>query len=123
MASLHLARTTVLVCALASASAFAPVASRVRLATTPSRTALVMVAKTAEDKALLASSKKVDLPRLAATLRCRHRLSQYRYHGHRPHRLRQVVMIAKRFGVAQGKGAQAWVEQAVKVRDAARTLG
>jgi hypothetical protein len=24
-------------------------------------------------------------------------------------------MIAKRFGVAQGKGAQAWVEQAVKV--------
>ena len=51
-------------------------------------------------------------PRLAATLRCRHRLSQYRYHGHRPHRLRQVVMIAKRFGVAQGKGAQAWVEQA-----------
>ena len=32
-------------------------------------------------------------------------------------------MIAKRFGVAQGKGAQAWVEQAVKVRDAARTLG
>ena len=110
-------------CALASASAFAPVASRVRLATTPSRTALVMVAKTAEDKALLASSKKVDLPRLAATLRCPHRLSQYRYHGHRPHRLRQVVMIAKRFGVAQGKGAQAWVEQAVKVRDAARTLG
>ena len=122
MASLHLARTTVLACALASASAFAPVASRVRLATTPSRTALVMVAKTAEDKALLASSKKVDLPRLPATLRCRHRLSQYRFH-HRPHRLRQVVMIAKRFGVAQGKGAQAWVEQAVKVRDAARTLG
>ena len=27
-------------------------------------------------------------------------------------------MIAKRFGVAQGKGAQAWVEQAVKGGDA-----
>ena len=32
-------------------------------------------------------------------------------------------MIAKRFGVAQGKGAQAWVEQAVKVKQhRARTL-
>ena len=71
-------------CAVASASAFAPVASRVRLATTPSRTALVMVAKTAEDKALLASSKKVDLPCLAVTPRCRHRLSQYRDHGTDP---------------------------------------
>ena len=87
MASSQLARTGVLVCALASASAFAPVTSRLSLATTSPRTALVMVAKTEEDKALLASSKK-------------------------------VVMIAKRFGVAQGKGAQAWVEQAVKGGDA-----
>merc|ERR1719272_110882 len=87
MASSQLVRTAVLVCALASASAFAPVSSRVSPATTTSRAALVMVAKTTEDKALLASSKK-------------------------------VVLIAKRFGVAQGKGAQAWIEQAVKGGDA-----
>jgi len=31
---------------------------------------------------------------------------------------KKVVMVAKRFGVAQGKGAQAWVEQAVKGGDA-----
>ena len=59
MASSQLVRTAVLVCALASASAFAPVSSRVSLAPTTSRAALVMVAKTTEDKALLASSKKV----------------------------------------------------------------
>ena len=79
----------VLACALPRASAFAAVPRCPSLATAP-RSALVqpvMVAKSAEDKALLASSKK-------------------------------VVMIAKRFGVAQGKGAQAWVEQAVKGGDA-----
>jgi hypothetical protein len=73
---------------LAPASAFAPPAS---LAAAP-RTAVVqrqvlMVAKSEEDKQLLAASKK-------------------------------VVLIAKRFGVAQGKGAQAWIEQAVKGGDA-----
>ena len=67
MAWSQLARIAVLVCALASANAFAPVSSRLSLATTSSRTALVMVAKTAEDKALLASSKKVDR-HLRATL-------------------------------------------------------
>jgi len=45
------------------------------------------VAKSTEDKVLLASSKK-------------------------------VVMIAKRFGTTQGRGAQEWVEQAVKGGDA-----
>ena len=77
-ASSQLARTGVLVCALASASAFAPVSSRLSLATTSPRTALVMVAKTEEDKALLASSKKVDPPHP----RCHHAIDtsppQYR---------------------------------------------
>lgn len=51
------------------------------------RSAVTCVAKTAEDKALLTSSRK-------------------------------VVTIAKTFGVAQGKAAQAWVEQAVQGGDA-----
>ena len=92
---MSIARIVVLVVAsvLAPTSAFAPVSARPGVVTVP-RSALVQrnqpatcIAKTAEDKALLASSKK-------------------------------VVMIAKRFGVAQGKGAQAWVEQAVKGGDA-----
>jgi len=87
--SQHAVVALLLACAFPLASAFTPVPTRPSLATAP-RSALVqhtMVAKTPEEKALLATSKK-------------------------------VVMIAKRFGVAQGKGAQAWVEQAVKGGDA-----
>jgi len=73
---------------LVPASAFAPPAS---LAAAPRiavvQRQVIMVAKSEEDKQLLAASKK-------------------------------VVLIAKRFGVAQGKGAQAWIEQAVKGGDA-----
>ena len=80
-------RTLLIVCMLAAASAFAPAARSTASRLVQRNHPAKCVAKTAEDKALLASSKK-------------------------------VVMIAKRFGVAQGKGAQAWVEQAVKGGDA-----
>ena len=79
------------IAALASASAFTPVSTRLSHATA-SRSAvrthpIECIAKSEEDKALLATSKK-------------------------------VVMVAKRFGVAQGKAAQSWIEQAVKGGDA-----
>lgn len=76
-----------LLCALSTASAFTPAGLQSRAQTPPRSSLITSVAKTAEDKALLAASKK-------------------------------VVTVAKRFGVAQGKGAQSWVEQAVKGGDA-----
>jgi len=74
-------RLFTLACAVAPATSFT-------FASAPTRSAHVScVAKSAEDKALLTTSRK-------------------------------VVTIAKSFGAAEGKAAQAWVEQAVQGGDA-----
>mmetsp|Transcript_18113 Transcript_18113/g.36877 ORF Transcript_18113/g.36877 Transcript_18113/m.36877 type:complete len:265 (-) Transcript_18113:208-1002(-) len=79
----------VLACSFSPASAFVPAPTRPSLSTAP-RSALVRPAMVAK------TPEEKELLRSS----------------------KQVTMIAKRFGVAQGKAAQAWVEMAIQGGDA-----